>query len=123
MCPLDSGKWRVIRRPVIAVEISKPGTPDVLVAVQRPRPVAAPGEVVIKVHAAGVNYPDVMQRLGKYPPPPDASDLPGLEVAGTIAELGAGVTTWRPGDAVCALVPGGGYAEYCSTPAVQCLPK
>jgi putative PIG3 family NAD(P)H quinone oxidoreductase len=84
--------------------------------------VPGPDGVVIKVHSAGVNYPDVMQRSGKYPPPPDASDIPGLEVAGIIDEVGSGVSQWRVGDAVCALVPGGGYAEYCGTPAVQCLP-
>jgi putative PIG3 family NAD(P)H quinone oxidoreductase len=78
--------------------------------------------VLIKVRAAGVNYPDVMQRSGKYPPPPDASDLPGLEVAGTIEEIGSNVHQWNVGDRVCALVPGGGYAEFCTTPALQCLP-
>ena len=107
---------------MIAVEIRQPGQPDVLVPVERPRPVPGPSDVLIKVHAAGVNYPDVMQRQGKYPPPPDASDLPGLEVAGVVAEVGRDVRQWRAGDSVCALVPGGGYAEFCSTPAVQCLP-
>ena len=105
-----------------AVEIREPGSPDVLVPVERPRPGVAPDHVLIKVHAAGVNYPDVMQRQGKYPPPPDASDLPGLEVSGTIEEIGKNVHQWKAGDSVCALVPGGGYAEFCSTPAVQCLP-
>jgi NADPH2:quinone reductase len=108
---------------MIAVQIQQPGPPDVLVPVERPRPVVQPGGVVIKVHAAGVNYPDVMQRQGKYPAPPDASDLPGLEVAGIIEDVSADVSQWRVGDAVCALVPGGGYAEYCRAPAVQCLPK
>lgn len=108
---------------MIAVEIRQSGPPDVLVPVERPRPIVQPGGVLIKVHAAGVNYPDVMQRQGKYPPPPDASDLPGLEVAGVIEDVGANVSQWRAGDAVCALVPGGGYAEYCGAPAVQCLPK
>ena len=107
---------------MIAVEIREPGTPDVLVPVERPRPTVASDNVLIKVRAAGVNYPDVMQRQGKYPPPPDASDLPGLEVAGIIDEVGGDVHDWHVGDSVCALVPGGGYAEYCSTPAVQCLP-
>ncbi len=85
-------------------------------------PQPGPGEVLIRVAAAGVNRPDVMQRKGRYPPPPGASDLPGLEVAGTIERVGDGVTEWRGGDAVCALVAGGGYAEYCVAPAPQCLP-
>ncbi len=85
-------------------------------------PVPAAGEVLIKVAAAGVNRPDVFQRLGRYPPPPGASDIPGLEVAGTIEQLGPGVSALRVGDAVCALVAGGGYAEYCVAPAPQCLP-
>jgi NADPH2:quinone reductase len=107
---------------VIAVEIREPGSPDVLVPVERPRPTVTADNVLIKVRAAGVNYPDVMQRSGKYPPPPDASDLPGLEVAGTIEEIGSNLHQWKVGDGVCALVPGGGYAEFCTTPAVQCLP-
>jgi NADPH2:quinone reductase len=84
-------------------------------------PAPGAGEVLIKVTAAGVNRPDVLQRLGKYPPPPGASDIPGLEVAGHIAERGAGVVEWRTGDAVCALLSGGGYAEFCVAPQVQCL--
>ncbi|RAU22328.1 NAD(P)H-quinone oxidoreductase [Paramagnetospirillum kuznetsovii] len=104
------------------VEISKPGEPEVLVAVSRPTPIPNPGEVLIKVAAAGVNRPDVLQRQGAYPAPPGASDLPGLEVAGTIEALGDGVTSARIGDAVCALVPGGGYAEYCTVDARLCLP-
>jgi NADPH2:quinone reductase len=108
---------------MIAIEISTPGDPEVLVPVERPMPALAAGEVLIKVAAAGVNRPDVMQRRGKYPPPPGASDIPGLEVSGTIAALGDGVgPDWRVGDAVCALVSGGGYAEYCAAPAPQCLP-
>jgi len=107
---------------VIAVEIREPGSPDVLVPTERPRPTVTADNVLIRVRAAGVNYPDVMQRSGKYPPPPDASDLPGLEVAGTIEEIGGNVHQWKLGDGVCALVPGGGYAEFCATPAVQCLP-
>ena len=90
--------------------------------VERPTPVPAAGEVLIKVAAAGVNRPDVLQRRGRYPPPPGASDIPGLEVAGTIDAVGAGVPGWRVGDEVCALVSGGGYAEYCVAPAPQCLP-
>ncbi len=107
---------------MIAIEISRPGDPDVLVPVERPTPIAGPGEVLIQVAAAGVNRPDVMQRRGRYPPPPGASDIPGLEVAGIVGALGEGVTGWRGGDRVCALVSGGGYAEYCVAPAAQCLP-
>jgi putative PIG3 family NAD(P)H quinone oxidoreductase len=105
-----------------AVEISRPGGPEVLTAVERPMPEPGPGDVLIRVAAAGVNRPDLMQRTGRYPPPPGASDLPGLEVAGVVEHVGAGVTEWRGGDAVCALVSGGGYAEYCVAPAAQCLP-
>jgi len=107
---------------MIAIEIREPGEPEVLVPVERPTPSPASGEVLIKVAAAGVNRPDVFQRRGRYPPPPGASDIPGLEVSGVIASLGAGVDDWRVGDAVCALVTGGGYAEYCVAPAPQCLP-
>ena len=105
-----------------AVEISKPGPPEVLKPVERPDPAPAAGEVLIRVAAAGVNRPDVLQRRGAYPPPPGASDLPGLEVSGTIEALGARVTEWRVGDRVCALLSGGGYATLCVVPAVQCLP-
>ncbi len=105
-----------------AVEIAQSGGPEVLRPVTRPVPEPRPGEVLIRVEAAGVNRPDVLQRMGLYPLPPGVSDLPGLEVAGTIAALGEGVTGWTVGDAVCALTPGGGYAEYCTTPAGQCLP-
>ncbi|MCW5626357.1 MAG: NAD(P)H-quinone oxidoreductase, partial [Burkholderiales bacterium] len=104
------------------VEIEKSGGPDVLRPAVRPLPQPKPGEVLIRVAAAGVNRPDVLQRLGLYPLPPGVSDLPGLEVAGTIVALGEGTTGWSVGDAVCALTPGGGYAEYCTTPAGQCLP-
>jgi len=107
---------------MIAIEIREPGEPEVLVPVERPRPSPESGEVLIKVVAAGVNRPDVFQRRGRYPPPPGASDIPGLEVAGTIEVLGADVREWRVGDTVCALVAGGGYAEYCTAPAPQCLP-
>jgi len=111
---------------MLAIEIREPGGPDVLVPAERPRPEPGPGEVLIEIAAAGVNRPDVMQRQGKYPPPPGASDIPGLEVAGTIQALGDargdGVPEWRTGDRVCALVSGGGYAEYCVAPAPQCLP-
>lgn len=104
------------------IEIREPGDPDVLRVVDRPRPVPAAGEVLIEVAAAGVNRPDVAQRQGKYPPPPGASDIPGLEVAGTIAQIGGGVRDWSVGQRVCALVSGGGYAEYCAAPVPQCLP-
>ena len=107
---------------MIAVEISKAGGPEVLTPVERPMPEPGVGEVLIRVAAAGVNRPDVMQRRGVYPPPPGASDIPGLEVAGTIEHVGAGVGEWRGGDRVCALVTGGGYAQYCVAPAAQCLP-
>ena len=105
-----------------AIEISTPGAPGVLRVTQRPLPVAAAGEVLIKVVAAGVNRPDVLQRQGAYAPPAGASDIPGLEVAGHIVTLGSGVQEWKAGDKVCALVSGGGYAEYVNAPAVQCLP-
>lgn len=105
-----------------AIEITTPGAPDVLRPTQRPVPAPAAGEVLIKVVAAGVNRPDVFQRKGAYAPPPGASDLPGLEVAGHVVALGAGVDAWKTGDAVCALVSGGGYAEYVCAPGVQCLP-
>lgn len=104
------------------VEIVQPGGPEVLRLTERPDPVPGSGEVLIEVAAAGVNRPDVLQRMGAYPPPPGASDLPGLEVAGRVAAVGAGVTAWRPGDTVCALVGGGGYASRCVAPALQCLP-
>jgi NADPH2:quinone reductase len=107
---------------MMAIEIREPGDPDVLVPAERPRPTPGWGEVLIAVAAAGVNRPDVMQRRGHYPPPPGASDIPGLEIAGTVEEIGEGVTGRRAGDRVCALVAGGGYAEYCIAPAPQCLP-
>ncbi|HEY2152971.1 MAG TPA: NAD(P)H-quinone oxidoreductase [Vicinamibacterales bacterium] len=107
---------------MIAVEIREPGGPDVLVPVERPMPVPVAGEVLIKVAAAGVNRPDVFQRLGNYPPPKGVTDIPGLEIAGTIEQRGEGVTEWKIGDRVCALVAGGGYAEYCVAPTPQCLP-
>jgi NADPH2:quinone reductase len=106
---------------MLAVEIAEAGEPDVLRPVERPTPVPSAGEVLIRVHAAGVNRPDIMQRQGRYPAPPGASDLPGLEVAGEVVEVSDG-SRWTPGDRVCALVAGGGYAEYCAVPAAQCLP-
>lgn len=105
-----------------AIAISAPGGPEVLVPETRPVPRPRPGEVLIRVAAAGVNRPDVLQRMGFYPPPPGASDLPGLEVAGTIVAVGPGGDPEQLGQAVCALIAGGGYAEYCTAPAGSCLP-
>ncbi|TAM91089.1 MAG: NAD(P)H-quinone oxidoreductase [Candidimonas sp.] len=105
-----------------AVEISEPGGPEVLKLVERPDPVPGPGEVLIRVSAAGINRPDVFQRQGNYAPPPGASDLPGLEVAGRIVSGDVAGTDLAVGDRVCALMAGGGYAEYCVAPAAQCLP-
>lgn len=105
-----------------AIEITQPGAPEVLQLCDRPMPVAKPGEVIIKVHAAGINRPDVFQRTGNYPVPPGASDLPGLEVAGEIVDGDLGNSGFSRGDMVCALVQGGGYAEYCAAPVEQCLP-
>ena len=104
------------------IEIPEPGGPEALVPTTRPVPEPGEGEVLIKVAAAGVNRPDVMQRQGGYPPPPGASDIPGLEIAGAVAALGPGVTGLKAGDQVLALVTGGGYAEYCAAPVAQCLP-
>lgn len=109
-------------REMTAIEISSFGGPEVLRLAKRPVPVPGAGEVLIKVAAAGINRPDVLQRSGGYAPPPGASDLPGLEVAGEIVALAAGVTDWHVGQQVTALVAGGGYAEYCVAPAPQCLP-
>ena len=105
-----------------AIEITAPGGPEQLCPTTRPVPVPQAGEVLIEVAAAGVNRPDVVQRLGHYAPPPGASDIPGLEVSGRIVALGEGVGGFALGDEVCALLTGGGYAEYCVAPAVQCLP-
>jgi NADPH:quinone reductase len=105
-----------------AIEIRQFGGPEALVPGRRPVPAPGAGEVLVAVEAAGVNRPDVLQRQGGYAPPPGATDIPGLEIAGRIVALGSGVTGWRVGDAVCALVAGGGYAEYCTAPAAQCLP-
>ena len=105
-----------------AVEITEPGGPEVLQVTTRPVPEPRPGEVVIRVAYAGVNRPDALQRAGSYAPPPGASDLPGLEAAGEVVAIGAGVDGVGLGDEVCALLPGGGYAEYVATPAAHCLP-
>jgi NADPH2:quinone reductase len=105
-----------------AVEISNPGGPEVLRVADLPKPAPKANEILVKVAAAGVNRPDVLQRMGHYPVPPDASPLPGLEIAGEVAEAGAAVKLWKRGDKVCALVNGGGYAEYCAVPETQALP-
>lgn len=107
---------------MIAITIARPGGPEVLQPIEMPMPVPGPHEVLIRVAAAGVNRPDLMQREGKYPPPPGATDVPGLEVSGTVVACGRSVERWHEGDEVCALVSGGGYAEYCVAPDVQCLP-
>lgn len=105
-----------------AIEISQPGGPETLTPARRPVPMPGPGQIVIRVAYAGVNRPDVLQRLGAYAPPPGASELPGLECSGHVAAVGPGVTRWQVGDAVCALLPGGGYAEYVATHADHALP-
>lgn len=105
-----------------AIGLPKPGGPEALVPEQRPVPVPGAGEILVKVAASGVNRPDVMQRKGFYPPPPGASDIPGLEIAGEVVALGEGVTSWKIGDKVCALVSGGGYAQYCLADAGAALP-
>jgi len=109
-------------RDAVVVEITAPGPPEVLRPARRPVVPPGPGEVLIRVAAAGVNRPDLLQRQGHYPPPPGASEVPGLEVAGEVVAVGGDATGWRTGDLVCALVAGGGYAEYCLAPAPQCLP-
>ncbi|ARQ02671.1 NAD(P)H-quinone oxidoreductase [Pseudorhodoplanes sinuspersici] len=105
-----------------AIEIERPGGPEVLRMIEMPRPQAKGGGVVIRVLAAAVNRPDIQQRRGLYPPPPGASPLPGLDVAGVVEEVGPEVSNVKVGDCVCALVNGGGYAEFCSVPALQCMP-
>jgi putative PIG3 family NAD(P)H quinone oxidoreductase len=112
----------MIPKTMTAVEIHEPGPPQVLRAIERPVPQPGPGEVLIRIAAAGVNRPDVLQRKGIYPPPPGITDIPGLEVAGEVVLLGEGVREPALGARVCALVAGGGYAQYVSAPAVQCLP-
>ncbi len=104
------------------IEIKEPGAPDVLVVGERPEPKPLAGEVLIKVAAAGINRPDVFQRLGNYAPPPGASDIPGLEVSGEIVGGDVSGSSFKVGDQVCALVSGGGYAEYCVAPLAQCMP-
>lgn len=107
---------------MIAVEISESGPPDVLRLTEIPQPVPGPGEILIRVEAAGVARADLHQRLGKYPPPPGITAIPGLDVAGTVAAAAADAGAWKPGDRVCAILAGGGYAEFCAVPALQVLP-
>lgn len=107
---------------MLAIEISAPGGPDVLMPAAVPVPVPGHGQIIIRVAYAGVNRPDALQRAGAYAPPPSASPLPGLECSGTVVEVGPGVTRWKIGDQVCALLPGGGYAEYVVTPEAHALP-
>ena len=104
------------------IEIAEFGGPEVLKPATRPTPEVAAGEVLVRVAAAGVNRPDIFQRRGHYPPPPDVTDIPGLEVAGVVAAVADGVAGWKAGDPLCAIASGGGYAEYCAVPAPQCLP-
>jgi NADPH2:quinone reductase len=112
---------RNLPREMRAIEIRKPGPPEVLVEVTRPLPVPGPAEILVQVAAAGVNRPDLLQRRGKYPPPPGVTDIPGLEIAGRVAALGPSVSGWEVGDPVCALVAGGGYAEFCLAPVATAL--
>lgn len=107
---------------MIAIQISEFGGPQVLQATERPQPSLGPGELVIRIMAAGVSRADIMQREGKYPPPRGTTDIPGLDVAGVVDTLGSGVKRFRPGDRVCAILSGGGYAEYCAVPEYQVLP-
>src|SRR5690606_24854615 len=119
-----NGYWKYIKQNQMKViHISRHGRPEVLLLTDRPIPTPIKGEVSIKVKSAGINRPDILQRLGKYPAPKDApADIPGLEVAGIIEKTGDGVFNFKPGDPVCALISGGGYAEYVTAPALQCLP-
>jgi len=105
-----------------AIGIKSPGGPEALAPEGRPVPVPGPSEVLVRVRAAGVNRPDVMQRKGQYPPPPGAPDIPGLEIAGEVVAIGSKATRWKLGDKICALVSGGGYAEYCVTDEATALP-
>ena len=110
-----------VPKTMTAIEIKEFGGPEMLVPTTRPVPEPGHDEVLIKVAAAGINRPDVLQRMGGYAPPPGASDIPGLEISGTVVARGAGVTRYKEGDQLCALVAGGGYAEYCVAPEAQCL--
>lgn len=118
----DAAMTTEVPRAMRHIEITRPGGPEVLALVEAPTPRAGKGEVLIRVAAAGVSRADILQRMGHYPPPPGASPILGLEVSGQIVEMGEGGDPWKVGDHVCALVAGGGYAEYCAAPAGQCLP-
>jgi NADPH2:quinone reductase len=107
---------------MLAIAITSFGPPEVLQPVERPLPLPQDHEIVVRVEAAGVARADLLQRQGKYPPPPGASDIPGLDIAGTVYAVGSAVESWLPGDRVCAILSGGGYAEYCAVPEVQVLP-
>src|SRR5690242_6158314 len=139
ICPARSGRSRVIdyrasrtsRGPAVlanipttqtVIEIKAPGGPEMLVPATRPVPEPKAGEVLIRIAAAGVNRADCLQRMGRYPMPPGAPDIPGLECSGTVVKTGDGVSQWQVGDQVCALMIGDGYGEYAAAPAVQCLP-
>src|SRR5215813_12097565 len=113
---------RGLPKSMTFIAIREPGGPDMLVPQEQPVPSPGEGEILVKVAAAGVNRPDVMQRQGRYPPPAGATDIPGLEIAGEVVALGAGATRWKLGDQVMALVVGGGYAEYCPAHESHCLP-
>jgi NADPH:quinone reductase-like Zn-dependent oxidoreductase len=104
-----------------AIEIRGKGGPEVLALADRPVPTIGPGEVLVRVAAAGVNRPDVQQRKGLYPPPPGVTDIPGLDIAGVVEAVAPDVDWPRPGEPVCAIVAGGGYAEFCKAPALQCM--
>jgi NADPH:quinone reductase-like Zn-dependent oxidoreductase len=104
------------------IDLPQPGAPEAMKLATGPLPIAGPGDLLVRVEAAGVNRPDIAQRQGSYPPPPGASPIMGLEVAGEVAAIGEGVTEFKLGDKVCALANGGGYAEYCVVPATQALP-
>jgi NADPH2:quinone reductase len=119
---MSAANETTIPETMTCIEIRAPGGPEALRPAERPVPRPGDGEVLIRVAAAGINGPDIYQRQGLYPPPPGESDIPGLEVAGTVAMVGSDRTRWRAGDAVCALLGGGGYAEYATAPAGQCLP-
>ena len=119
---MSADRTEALPRTMTAIVAREPGGPEVLVATERPLPEVREREILVRVRAAGVNRPDIMQRQGKYPPPPGAPDVPGLEIAGEVAALGAGVSRFAIGDAVTALVPGGGYAQFCAVDETNALP-
>lgn len=120
---IEAMDMRSLPTAMTAIEVAEPGGPEMLRAKTRHLPLTGPDDVLIRVAAAGINRPDILQRQGGYPPPPGVTDIPGLEVAGTVVGVGErAFAKWQLGDAICALVAGGGYAEYCAAPAGQCLP-